>query len=225
MGSWIKLAPSILSADFGRLGEQVAEATKAGADYIHVDAMDGKFVPNLTMGPLVVEGIRPWTHLPLDVHLMVQDPEPLLPAFVKAGANLLTVHVEACTHLHRTLDRIKELGVKAGVALNPSTPIGVLEETLPYLDLVLVMTVNPGFPAQSFIREMTGKITRIRQLLDDRGLKVELEVDGGINSATAPEAVKAGATILVAGSAVFLPKEGISASIRRIRKSAENLAL
>jgi ribulose-phosphate 3-epimerase len=215
----IKLAPSILSADFARLGEQVQAAAEAGADYIHVDVMDGHFVPNLTMGPLVVEAIRPVTTLPLDVHLMVEMPERYLAEFRRAGADILTVHVEACPHLHRVVQQIKELDAKAGVALNPATPLSAIEEMLPYLDLVLVMTVNPGFAGQSFIPTMVEKIRHLRQLLDQHGLKVELEVDGGINARTAPLVTQAGAQVLVAGSAIYNHQEDVLTAMQRIQSS------
>jgi ribulose-phosphate 3-epimerase len=218
----VKLAPSILSADYSRLGEQVADATSAGADYIHIDVMDGRFVPNLTVGPLVVEAIRPLTHLPLDVHLMVVEPERLIPPFARVGANIITVHAEACLHLHRVLHQIKDEGALAGVALNPATPLSAVEEVLPYLDLVLLLTVNPGFPGQAFIPEMLDKIARLRQLLDRRGYGAELEVDGGINAETAPQVVKAGARVLVAGSAVFNRRESVSAAISRLRESLKS---
>ena len=226
----IKLAPSILSADFARLGEQVAEATRAGADYIHVDVMDGQFVPNITIGPLVVEAIRPHTHLPLDVHLMIVEPQRFIPHFAEALAkgrpsnaspddSILTVHAEACPHLHRVVHQIREHGLRAGVALNPGTPVSAVEEVLEDIDLVLVMTVNPGFPAQSFIEGVVGKIERMRRLLDERGLKVELEVDGGISPRTAPTVVRAGARVLVAGSAVYNKEATVEEAIRRIRES------
>lgn len=218
----IKLSPSILSADFAQLGQQVDQATKAGADYIHVDVMDGQFVPNITLGPLILEAIRPWTPLPLDVHLMISEPQRFIPHFAKAGASILTVHAEACTHLHRVIHQIKELGVKAGVAINPGTPLDSVEEVLPYLDLILVMTVNPGFPAQSFIKETLGKISRLRQTLDEQHLGVELEVDGGINNDTAYSTVKAGARVLVAGSAIYNKKVPVSEAIANLRKSLKD---
>lgn len=203
----VRIAPSILSADFSRLGEQVSQAIQAGAQIIHVDVMDGVFVPNLTVGPLVVEAIRQITrpaNVLLDVHLMVEKPERLIPEFISAGAGNLTVHVEACPHLHRTVQIIKEAGVQAGVTLNPATPLQAIDEILPYVDLVLVMSVNPGFGGQVYIPSITAKIARLRSMLDERGLsKVELEVDGGIHSGTAVRVVEAGATILVAGSAIF----------------------
>ena len=165
----IKISPSILSADFGRLGEQVAEASESGADYIHVDIMDGHFVPNLTIGPIIVSGIRPWTELPLDVHLMIEEPDRLIPDFAKAGANILTVHPEACRHLHRVIYQIKDLGVRAGISLNPGTPASVLEPVISDVDLVLVMTVNPGFGGQKYIHSVTSKIAKVREMLDEAG--------------------------------------------------------
>jgi ribulose-phosphate 3-epimerase len=213
----VKLAPSILSADVARLGTQVAEAAQAGADYIHVDVMDGHFVPNMTFGPLVVEALRACTALPLDVHLMVQAPEQFVGAFAKAGATILTVHVEACPHLHRVVQQIKDAGARAGVALNPATSLSAVEEVLPELDLVLLMTVNPGFPGQTFIEAVLPKVARLRRLLDERGLGAELEVDGGINAATAPRVVAAGARVLVAGSAVFNDRESVAAALDHIR--------
>ncbi len=215
----IKISPSILSADFGRLGEQVAEASDAGADYIHVDIMDGHFVPNLTAGPIIISGIRPWTELPLDVHLMIEEPDRLIPDFAKAGANILTVHPEACRHLHRVIYQIKDMGVRAGISLNPGTPASVLEPVISDVDLVLVMTVNPGFGGQKYIHSVTSKIAKVRQMLDEAGSGAELEVDGGIKADTAPIAVGAGARVLVAGSAVFNDRDTVAGSITRIRES------
>ena len=215
----IKLAPSILSADFSRLGEQVAEATQAGADYIHVDVMDGRFVPQITVGALVVAAIHRWTSLPLDVHLMVEAPERQINQFADAGADIITVQIEACPHIHRVVQTIKELGIKAGVALNPGTPIDVLKEILPALDLVLVMTVDPGFGGQIFIEAMLDKVARMRAELDRNGLVTELEVDGGIDAEIAPKVVSAGARILVAGTAVFNSGKTIDEALRTIRAS------
>jgi ribulose-phosphate 3-epimerase len=215
----IKLAPSILSADFARLGEQIGEVVKAGADYIHVDVMDGHFVPNITIGAPVVASIRPVTSLPLDVHLMIEHPERYISDFVKAGADIITVHVEASAHLHGTIQAIKKLGVKAGVSLNPATPIGAVEEFLRHVDLVLVMSVNPGFGGQSFIPETLPRLANMRKILDDRGLRAELEVDGGINADNAPDIVKAGANVLVAGNSIFRAEEGISEAIQRLREA------
>ncbi len=215
----IKLAPSILSADFGRLGEQVAEATRAGADYIHIDVMDGHFVPNITVGAPVVAAIRHWTNLPLDVHLMIDEPEHQIKQFADAGADIITVHIEACPHLHRVVQTIKELGLKAGVAVNPGTPVDALKEVLPSVALVLVMTVNPGFGGQTFIEEMLDKITRLRAELDRNGWTAELEVDGGINTDVAPRVVQAGAVVLVAGAAVFNSTQTVEQALARIRAS------
>jgi ribulose-phosphate 3-epimerase len=215
----IKLAPSILSADFARLGEQIDEAAGTGADYIHVDVMDGHFVPNITIGAPVVASIRAVTSLPLDVHLMIEHPERYISQFVDAGADIITVHVEATPHLHSTIRAIKELGVKAGVSINPPTPIGAVEEFLRHVDLVLVMSVNPGFGGQCFIPETLPRIANIRKILDDRGLSAELEVDGGINAENAPEIVKAGANVLVAGNSIFRAQEGIRGAMRRLREA------
>ena len=217
----IKLAPSILSADFSRLGEQVAEAAKAGADYIHIDVMDGHFVPQITVGALAVAAIRKWTDLPLDVHLMIEAPEHQISQFADAGADIITVHIEACPHIHRVVHRVKKAGIKAGVALNPGTPIDALMEILPSLDLVLVMTVNPGFGGQVFIETMLDKIARLRAELDGKNLVTELEVDGGINAEVAPRVVRAGARVLAAGSAVFNSEQTISEALGTIRSSLE----
>ncbi|HLC27145.1 MAG TPA: ribulose-phosphate 3-epimerase [bacterium] len=199
----IKIAPSILSADFSRLGEEVKSVEKAGADMIHVDVMDGHFVPNLTIGPLVVEAVRRVTALPLDVHLMMLNPDDFIEDFVRAGSSWITVHVEVCHHLQRTLQRIKDLGVKAGVALNPATPLTSLDCILDEADLVLVMSVNPGFGGQSFLSGVLPKIEHLRRELDRRKSKTEIEVDGGIHPDTALQVRRAGASILVAGSAIF----------------------
>lgn len=214
-----KLAPSILSADFARLGEQVEEAEAAGADWIHIDVMDGHFVPNITIGPLIVRALRSTTRLPLDVHLMIERPERYLVNFEEAGANNLTVHVETCPHLHRTIQQIKSLNLKAGVALNPATPLSTLEEILPEVDLVLVMSVNPGFGGQSYIPSSTAKIARLRAMLDEIESDAALEVDGGIEVRTIREVVAAGATVLVAGSAIFNTQASVAENIRRLRQA------
>lgn len=217
-GKRVKLAPSILSADFGRLGEQVAEVAKAGADYIHVDVMDGHFVPNITIGAPVVASLRSWTNLPLDVHLMIERPENHISQFAEAGAGIITVHVEVGQHLHRLIETIKGLGVRAGVALNPATPLSSVDEVLPLLDLVLVMTVNPGFGGQAFIGSMMDKIARLREMLDDRQAKAELEVDGGITASIAPKVAQAGAEVLVAGAAIFNSKQGAGKALHEMRR-------
>jgi len=211
------LAPSILSADFTRLGEQLADCKAAGADWIHVDVMDGHFVPNLTMGPLVVEACRRVVDLPLDVHLMVEHPERLLEAFAAAGAGTLTVHVETCPHIHRTLQRIRELGCRAGVTLNPGTPVSTLEPVLGMVDLVLVMSVNPGFGGQEFLPSALPRIAAVRRMLDAAGSSAWLEVDGGLSEWTLPEVRAAGATAFVAGSAVFHHAQGPGAGVRALR--------
>ncbi len=199
----VKIAPSILSADFSRLGEEIKDVERGGADLIHVDVMDGHFVPNITIGPLVVESIRPITKLPLDVHLMIEKPDQYIESFAKAGADYITVHVEACTHLHRTIQLIKSFGVKAGVVLNPATPVQWIEPIIEELDMVLLMSVNPGFGGQKFIPLVIDKIKQVRDLANQKGTKIEIEIDGGVNEETARICVEAGATILVAGSAVF----------------------
>jgi ribulose-phosphate 3-epimerase len=212
-----KLAPSILSADFSRLGEEVAAVTAAGADYIHIDVMDGHFVPNITIGPLVVEAVRRSTHLPLDVHLMINQPDLYLEDFIKAGADIVGVHVEILPHLHRTLERIKELGAKASVTLNPSTPLVTVEHVLGLVDQVLLMTVNPGFGGQSFIEAVVPKIRALRKIIDERELMIEVEVDGGINGETIGEVARAGADVFVAGSAVFYTPD-YSETLRLLRE-------
>lgn len=212
------IAPSILSADFGRLAKDVGTVEEAGADWIHVDVMDGHFVPNITIGPLVCDAVRKATELPVDVHLMIESPDFYLEDFVTAGADRITVHQETCPHLHRTLERIRGLGASPGVALNPSTPVSTLDEVLPYLDMILIMTVNPGFGGQSFIPTSPAKLTRTRELLDARGRgDVLIQVDGGIGSKTAAVAVQAGAGVLVAGSAVFGHAAGAGEGVRTLR--------
>ncbi|WP_054949937.1 ribulose-phosphate 3-epimerase [Numidum massiliense] len=199
----ILTAPSILSADFARLGEEISDVEQGGADWIHIDVMDGHFVPNITIGPLIVDAVRPHTELPLDVHLMIENPDQYIPAFKASGANWITVHAEACPHLHRTIHLVKAQGAKAGVALNPATPLSAIEYVLDDLDMVLLMTVNPGFGGQSFIPNVLPKIRALRQMAEAGGLDLRIQVDGGINAATAQAVVAHGADVLVAGSYVF----------------------
>jgi ribulose-phosphate 3-epimerase len=214
------IAPSILSADFGRLAEDVRAAEEAGADWIHVDVMDGRFVPNITIGPLVARAVRRATELPLDVHLMIVEPERYLADFAEAGADRITVHQETCPHLHRTLQQIRELGALPGVALNPSTPVESIGDVLGDLELVLVMTVNPGFGGQAYIPNSTEKVRRMRALLDSAGREdVLIQVDGGVDPRTAPIVTEAGAEVLVAGSAVFGHEGGAEAGLRSLREA------
>jgi ribulose-phosphate 3-epimerase len=215
----VKLAPSILSADFARLGEQIAEAANAGADYIHVDVMDGQFVPPITIGAQVVAAIRPWTGLPLDVHLMIEKPEQQIAQFAKAGADIITVHIEACPDIEQVIKSIKVLGVKAGVSLNPETLASAVSKILPEIDLLLVMTVKPGYGGQPFIESTLEKIAVLRAELDKKSLDAELEVDGGINLEVAPRVVKAGAKVLVAGAAVFGSGKPIALALKELRES------
>jgi ribulose-phosphate 3-epimerase len=215
----VKIAPSILSADYAHLGDAVTEATSAGADYIHIDVMDGRYVPPITIGAQTVAALRTLTDLPLDVHLMVEAPERQIDQFAQAGSDIITVHPEACTHVHRTIQHIQSLGIKAGVALNPGTSVTVLEEVLSEVDLILVMTVNPGYGGQKFIESMCDKIKRVRTELDKHGLTAELEVDGGINAENAARVVAAGARVLVAGAAVFATELSVKESLQRIRAS------
>ncbi|CAN5777501.1 MAG: ribulose-phosphate 3-epimerase [Gemmatimonadetes bacterium] len=214
----VRIAPSILSADFTRLGEQIRQAEEGGAEWIHVDVMDGHFVPNITIGPLIAKAARRSTALPLDTHLMIEKPERYLEAFAEAGVSLLTVHVETCPHLHRTLQQIRELGMRPGVAINPATSVEAISEALPFVDMVVIMSVNPGFGGQTFIPQSLEKIRKVRQMLDNRGLTdVELQVDGGITVETAPAVVAAGATVLVAGSAIYNSAGTVAENIRSLR--------
>ncbi len=221
MSNVIKLAPSILAADYRRLGEQVREAEAAGADYIHVDVMDGHFVPNISIGSVIVQAVRGVTALPLDVHLMIEEPERHIEAFARAGADILTVHPEASPHIHRVVEMIRRVGARPGVALNPGTPLSMIEDVLADVDLVLIMSVDPGFGGQEFIEEVLPKLRRLRRLLDDAGSAVEVEIDGGITAETAPRSVQAGARVLVAGTAVFKDKGSIAENMARLRKSVE----
>ncbi len=213
----ILFAPSILSADFARLGEHVREAEEAGADLLHIDVMDGHFVPNITIGPLVVRALRPVTGLPLHVHLMIEQPERYIDDFARAGADLITVHVETCPHLHRTLQQIREVGALPAVTLNPATPLSSLSEVLAMVDTVLIMTVNPGFGGQELIPATLDKVRRLRQMLDERGLRCTIEVDGGVNEETIRSVVEAGADSLVMGSAIFSSPFGVRGAIEGLR--------
>lgn len=215
----IGIVPSILSADFTRLGEQVQEAEAAGANRIQIDVMDGHFVPNITMGPMVVEVVRRCTNLPLEAHLMITNPEQYIEDFAKAGADVIIVHQEVSPHLHRVIQQIKTAGKLAAVALTPSTPVFMLEDILSLLDMVLIMTVNPGFGGQDFIPETLPKIARLRQIITHQGLLCDIEVDGGIHEATAPLVVEAGANLLVAGSAVYNERESVADAIARLRNA------
>jgi ribulose-phosphate 3-epimerase len=212
----VLVSPSLLSADFGRLAEEVRAVEAAGADWIHVDVMDGRFVPNITMGPVIVQAIKRVATRPLDVHLMIVEPERYIDAFVKAGADIVAVQVETCPHLHRTLQQIRQAGARPAVVLNPSTPLSTLEEVLGEVDLVMLMSVNPGFGGQSFIEGAVDKVRRLKAMVDARGLSTEIEVDGGINAETARRVVEAGATVLVAGSYIFHSKD-YAAAIRSLR--------
>ncbi|MBN1209639.1 MAG: ribulose-phosphate 3-epimerase [Myxococcaceae bacterium] len=220
MSRRILIAPSLLSCDFGRLAEEVRAVEAAGADWIHVDVMDGRFVPNITIGPVVVQAIKRVAARPLDVHLMIVEPEKYIDAFAKAGADVLSVHVETSPHLHRTLQQIRQAGARPAVVLNPSTPLSAVEEVLGEVELVLLMSVNPGFGGQGFIESTVDKVRRLRAMLDARGLSVDIEVDGGINAETARRVVEAGATVLVAGSHVFGAKDYAQA-IRVLRPAGQ----
>lgn len=216
----IKIAPSILAADFAKLGEEVLEVEKAGADWIHVDIMDGHFVPNISFGPIVLNAIRPLTKLPMDVHLMIENPDQYIEEFAKAGADYITVHVEACPHLHRTIQLIRSHGVKPGVVLNPHTPIETIQHILEDIDLVLFMTVNPGFGGQKFIHSVVPKVKQLADLINEKGLSIEIEIDGGINEETIGACAEAGATVFVAGSAIYSKKDRTQA-LQAIRKAGE----
>jgi len=216
----IKIAPSILAANFSKLADEVKEVEAAGAKLIHIDVMDGHFVPNITMGPIVVEALRPVTDLPLDVHLMIENPNQYIEDFAKAGADYITVHVEACRHLHRTIQLIRSHGVKPGVVLNPHTPIETIQHVLEDIDMVLFMTVNPGFGGQKFIHSVVPKIEQLSTIIKEKGLNVEIEIDGGINAETIIPCAKAGATIFVAGSAIY-GKEDRSKALQEIQLAGE----
>ncbi len=217
MADLVKIAPSVLSADFTRLGEQAQAAEQAGADYLHIDVMDGQFVPTITFGSVVVAALRPLVKIPLDVHMMVQRPDSLFTEFAEAGADSISVHVEATLHLHRSLDALHKLGVRAGAAINPGTPLSSVEDVLSDLDLINLMSVNPGYSGQSFIPTMLPKIARLRRMLDEGGYDILLEVDGGVSPSTAPDVVKAGARMLVAGSAVFNVRGSVADNMQALR--------
>lgn len=223
MRSSFQIAASILAADFSQLGKQVAEAEAAGADLIHIDVMDGSFVPNISFGIPIVETVRKLTRLPLDVHLMIVQPERHVKSFVDAGADRLTVHLEVCPHLHRVVQQIREAGARPAVALNPHVPVSLTEDILPFVDMILLMTVNPGYGGQTFISESLGRIRRLRAMIDQLHRPVDIQVDGGIDEDTTPEVVAAGATILVAGTAIFRAPGGIRAGIDRLRDSVKPL--
>lgn len=218
----LKIAPSILTADFGNLAAAITAASEGGADYIHLDVMDGNFVPNITFGPKMVETVRALTKLPLDVHLMIEDPDRYLADFAHVGANLLTVHSEASVHLHRTIQRITELGCRAGVAINPATPIEAVREIIPFVDMILVMSVNPGFGSQRFIETSTSKLRRMRKLLDELNPLCDLQVDGGVDVHNIDDVVRSGANVIVVGTAVFNTRNTPAANISALRKAASS---
>lgn len=218
----LKIAPSILTADFGNLAAAVEAATNGGADYMHLDVMDGRFVPNISFGPKIVETVRAVTKLPLDVHLMIEEPDRYLAEFATAGANLLTVHAEACVHLHRTVQRITELGCRVGIAINPATPVEMMREIVPFVDMILVMSVNPGFGSQRFIETSTSKLRRMRKLLDELNPLCDLEVDGGVDVHNIDDVVRSGANVIVVGTAVFNSRNTPGANIAALRKAASS---